>query len=90
MSKAKSTGVDIDAILADSQRKRVGGKCNVCTALAAMPDEWRDKFEAALADTERFSASSLIGAFDRIDVTLARGSIERHRRRECVGSRGHA
>jgi hypothetical protein len=89
VSKAQPS-VDIDAILAANVRKRVGGKCNVCTALAAMPDEWRDKFEAALADTERFSASSLIGAFDRIDVTLARGSIERHRRRECVGSRGHA
>jgi hypothetical protein len=87
MSKAKSTGVDIDAILAANVRKRVGGKCNVCAALAAMPDDWRDKFEAALADTERFSATSLIGAFDKIDVTLARGSIERHRRRECVGSR---
>lgn len=85
MSKAKS--IDIDAILAANTRKRQGGTCSLCTALAEMPADWRAKFEAAIADRKRYSAQSLIDAFERIGVTLARNTIDRHRRRECVGSR---
>ena len=90
MSKPKSTGVDIDAILAENVRKGPGGTCSVCAALAAMPAEWRQKFDAAINDRDRFSAASLIGAFERIDVHLNRGAVERHRRRECMGNRGIA
>lgn len=88
MSKAKS--VDIDAILADNVRKRAGGTCSLCTALAEMPADWRAKFEAAIEDRKRYSSQSLLDAFDRIGVTLARNTVDRHRRRECVGSRAGA
>ena len=87
MSKAKSAGVDIDAILAQHVRKRAGGTCTMCTALAEMPAEWRTKFEQAMDDTSRYSSASLVGAFERIGLTLSRSVIERHRRRECKGSR---
>lgn len=90
MSKAKSTGVDIDAILAANVRKRAGGTCTLCTALAEMPADWRAKFEAALDDRKRYSSQSLLDAFERIGVTLSRNVVDRHRRRECVSSRGHA
>ena len=89
MSKAQPS-VDIDAILADNVRKRAGGTCSLCTALAEMPADWRAKFEAAIADRKRYSAQSLLEAFDRIGVTLSRNTVDRHRRRECVSSRGHA
>jgi len=90
VSKAKSTGVDIDAILAENVRKRAGGTCALCTALAEMPAEWRAKFEVALDDRRRYSSQSLLDAFERIGVTLSRNIVDRHRRRECVSSRGHA
>lgn len=90
MSKAKSTGVDIDAILAENVRKRAGGTCTMCTALAEMPAEWRAKFEAAINDRKRYSSQSLLDAFERVGVTVSRNVVDRHRRRECVGSRGHA
>jgi hypothetical protein len=90
VSKAKSTGVDIDAILAANVRKRAGGTCTLCTALAEMPADWRAKFEAALDDRKRYSSQSLLDAFERIGVTLSRNVVDRHRRRECVSSRGHA
>lgn len=89
MSKAQPS-VDIDAILANNVRKRPGGTCSLCAALAEMPADWRAKFEAAIDDRKRYSAQSLLDAFDRIGVTLARNTVDRHRRRECVGSRGHA
>jgi hypothetical protein len=89
MSKAQPS-VDIDAILADNVRKRAGGTCTLCTALAEMPADWRAKFEAALDDRKRYSAQSLLDAFERIGVTLSRNVVNRHRRRECVSSRGHA
>ena len=88
MSKAKS--IDIDAILADNVRKRAGGTCSLCAALAEMPADWRAKFEAAIEDRKRYSSQSLLDAFDRIGVTLARNTVDRHRRRECVGSRAGA
>lgn len=89
MSKAQPS-VDIDAILADNVRKRAGGTCSLCAALAEMPADWRTKFEAAIEDRKRYSSQSLLDAFDRIGVTLARNTVDRHRRRECVGRRGHA
>lgn len=89
MSKAQPS-VDIDAILADNVRKRAGGTCSLCTALAEMPADWRAKFEAAIEDRKRYSSQSLLDAFDRIGVTLARNTVDRHRRRECVGSRAGA
>lgn len=89
MSKAQPS-VDIDAILADNVRKRAGGTCSLCAALAEMPADWRAKFEAAIEDRKRYSSQSLLDAFDRIGVTLARNTVDRHRRRECVGRRGHA
>jgi hypothetical protein len=89
MSKAQPS-VDIDAILATSQRLRPGGKCTVCAALAEMPADWRAKFEVAIDDTKRYSATSLVNAFEKIDVLLVRNSVERHRNRQCLGRRGHA
>lgn len=89
MSKAQPS-VDIDAILANHVRKRAGGTCLVCAALAEMPADWRAKFEVAIDDTKRYSSMSLVGAFDKVGVTVARNSVERHRRRECLGRRGHA
>jgi len=82
--------VDIDAILADSVRRKPGGTCTVCSALASMPDDWRAKFAAAINDLERYSATSLIAALERIGISVGRGAVERHRRRECMGNRGHA
>lgn len=90
MSKAQSTGVDIDAILADHTRRRPGGTCTVCAALADMPTDWRAKFEQAIDDTKRYSATSLVGAFEKVGIPLSRNSVERHRKRECMGRRGHA
>jgi hypothetical protein len=55
-----------------------------------MPADWRTKFEAALDDRKRYSSQSLLDAFERIGVTLSRNVVDRHRRRECVSSRGHA
>ncbi len=89
MSKAQPS-VDIDAILAANVRKRAGGTCTLCAALAEMPADWRTKFEAALDDRKRYSSQSLLDAFERIGVTLSRNVVDRHRRRECVSSRGHA
>lgn len=90
MSKATPVSVDIDDILATSQRLRPGGKCTVCAALADMPADWRAKFEAAIDDVKRYSAMSLVGAFEKVGVTVVRNSVERHRKRECLGRRGHA
>ena len=95
MSKVKPVDidaepVDIDAILAEHVRKRAGGTCSVCAALAEMPADWRAKFEVAIDDTKRYSATSLVNAFEKVDVLLVRNSVERHRNRQCLGRRGHA
>jgi hypothetical protein len=82
--------VDIDAILSEHVRKRAGTTCTVCAALAEMPADWRAKFEEAIDDVKRYSAMSLVNAFEKVDVVLARNSVERHRNRECLARRGHA
>ena len=65
--------VDIDAILADSVRRKPGGTCTVRSALASMPDDWRAEFAAALNDLPRDLAPSPIAALGRVGLSVGRG-----------------
>ncbi len=88
MSKGKT--VDIAALLAANVRKRPGTKCAVCQALGTFDQATRDAIEAAMGDTERFAANGLVGVLARLGHDVGRSTVERHRKRECLGSRGNA
>jgi hypothetical protein len=88
MSKAKTA--DIAALLAANVRKRPGTKCAVCHALGTFDQATRDAIEAAMGDTERFAAIGLVGVLAELGHHVGRSTVERHRKRECVGSRGNA
>lgn len=90
MSKAKTTGVDIDAILAQHVRGRPGTQCNACIALASMPAEWQAKMAQAFADKANRSEANLVTIFAELGYVVGKTSVSRHRNRECLGSRGLA
>ncbi len=88
MSKVKP--VDIDALLAANTRKRPGTRCVVCLALTQLDPATRNAIEAAMADTKRFAAAGLVNVLDGLGYAVGRSTVERHRKRECVASRGNA
>ena len=90
MSKAKSTGVDIDAILAGNMRKRPGTQCDTCTAIATMPANWQAKIAQVFADKTNHSIANIVDIFRALGHDIGKTSIERHRNRGCLGSRGLA
>jgi len=94
---AKTTGVDIDAIIAANQRGPAGPKCNVCIALERMADDVRAKVQAAMDDRDRFGNRNLCDIINAIGVTSASGmpievghnGVTRHRNGACAASRRH-
>lgn len=89
MSKAQP-GVDIDAILAANTRKRPGTQCVACTAIASMPADWQAKVAEAFADKAGRSVANLVDILKALGHDIGKTSVERHRNRECLGSRGIA
>lgn len=94
---AKTTGVDLDALLATHQKGPIGPKCRVCIVLDTVPADWRSKLQAALDDRERYSGRNLCDIINALGVTTSTGmvlevghnAVDRHRRRACLTTRGH-
>lgn len=94
---SKSTGVDIDALLATHRKGPTGPKCAVCIVLATVPEDWRVKLQGALDDRERFSGRNICDIINALGVTSPTGmvlevghnAVDRHRRRACSTNRAH-
>jgi hypothetical protein len=94
---AKTTGVDIDAIINANQRGPVGPRCNVCAALDRMAADVRAKVEQAMADRDRFGNRNITDIINAIGVTSASGmpievghnGVTRHRNSACAATRRH-
>jgi len=94
---AKTSGVDIDAIIAANQRGPAGPKCNVCVALDRMAADVAAKVEAAMADRDRFGNRNITDIINAIGVTSATGmpivvannGVTRHRNGACAALRRH-
>ncbi len=94
---AKTSGVDIDAIISANQRGPAGPKCNVCIALDRMTDDVRAKVQAAMDDRDRFGNRNLCDIINAIGVTSATGmpivvannGVTRHRNGACAALRRH-
>lgn len=94
---AKTTGVDLDALLVTHQKGPVGPKCRVCIVLDTVPPEWRVKLQAALNDRERYSGRNICDIMNALEVRTSSGmlltvggnTVDRHRRQACLTSRAH-
>lgn len=94
---AKTTGVDIDALLTTHQKAPVGPKCRVCIVLDTVPADWRAKLQGALDDRERYSGRNICQIINALEVRTSSGmvltvggnTVDRHRRGGCATNRGH-
>jgi hypothetical protein len=94
---AKTTGVDIDAIINANQRGPAGPKCRICVALDLMPADVRAKVEQAMADRERFGNRNIGDIINAIGVRSSTGmpiqvglnGVDRHRRGGCSTFKTH-
>ena len=94
---AKTTGVDIDAIINANQRGPAGPKCNVCIALERMDADVRTKVQAAMADRDRFGNRNITDIINAVGVTsttgmpivVANNGVTRHRNGACAALRRH-
>jgi hypothetical protein len=88
---AKTSGVDIDAIISANQRGPAGPKCRICVALDLMSDDVRAKVQAAMDDRERFGNRNIGDIINAIGVRSSTGmpievginGVDRHRRGGC-------
>ena len=94
---AKTTGVDLDALLVTHQKTVAGPKCRVCIVLATVPADWRAKLQAALDDRERYSGRNICDIINALELRTQSGgliiiggnTVDRHRRGGCLTSRNH-
>lgn len=95
---ARTTGVDLDALLATHQKSATTGpKCRVCVVLETVPAEWRAKLQAALDDRERYSGRNICQIINALELRTSSGgliviggnTVDRHRRGGCATNRGH-
>lgn len=75
--------IDIDALLAENERRPAGGTCSVRLALDAMDATTRPKFQAALDDLARFSHGGLANAFVGVGFDIGENAVQRHRKGRC-------
>ncbi len=94
---AKTTGVDIDAIISANQRGPAGPKCRVCVALDLMTADVRAKVLQAMADRDRFGNRNLQDIINALEVRSSTGmaievginAVDRHRRGGCSTFKTH-
>ena len=81
----KPETVNLDALLAEHVRKPKGTQCSVAGTLALLDPAARAKFEAAIADEDRYAAVGLADALTKFSGRrTTANTVSRHRRRNCL------
>lgn len=84
MSKTRTAGIDLDALLQANRKQLPGPRCTVCVALSEADAATRTKLQAALDDPLNFPAKGLGKVFTTLGYTMGPSPVERHRRAECM------
>lgn len=75
--------------LANHQPANLGQNCSTCLAINSLSIEDQDAFNGAMANKDRFTNNALTKILNDEGFKIGVSALSRHRRGECVGTRGN-